>query len=197
MIIGLTGGIASGKSTVSRMLKNLGAVIIDADKIARQVVEPDQPAWNKIKERFGGGVFLENGELDRPALGSVIFNNAEARTDLNSIVHPEIRKRMEEEKQEALKKGVRWIVLDIPLLFESELEYMVEKILVVYVSEEIQKTRLVERDQIDDTLALQKMRSQIPIEQKKNKGHAFIDNSGTIEETEAQLLQILKQWSKE
>lgn len=197
MIIGLTGGIASGKSTVSRMLKNLGAVIIDADKIARQVVEPDQPAWNKIKERFGEGVFLENGELDRPALGSVIFNNAEARTDLNSIVHPEIRKRMEEEKQEALKKGVRWIVLDIPLLFESELEYMVEKILVVYVSEEIQKTRLVERDQIDDTLALQKMRSQIPIEQKKNKGHAFIDNSGTIEETEAQLLQILKQWSKE
>lgn len=197
MIIGLTGGIATGKSTVANMLKKYGACIIDADKIARQVVEPNQPAWHKIRKRFGEEVFLENGHLDRAALGAIIFADKEARKELNRIVHPEIRRIMEEQKEKAIKEGFEWIVLDIPLLFENKLEYMVEKILVVYVPEHIQKERLMARDKISAHQAEQKMMSQLSIEEKKNKGHAYIDNSGTMAETEAQVLKILKEWSKE
>jgi dephospho-CoA kinase len=197
MIIGLTGGIASGKSTVSRMLYDLGAEIIDADKVAREVVEPNQPTWAKIKERFGKDVFYEDGQLNRQKLGAIIFNDGQARLDLNAIIHPAIRQRMNEQKEEALKKGIELIVMDIPLLFESELEHMVQKVLVVYVPEAIQKMRLMHRDQIDEATALQKMKSQIPIEQKKEKGHAFIDNSGTHEETKNQLEQIIQRWRTE
>lgn len=197
MIIGLTGGIASGKSTVSRMLNDLGAEIIDADKVAREVVEPNQPTWANIKLRFGEDILYENGQLNRQKLGAIIFNDGQARTDLNAIIHPAIRKRMNEQKEKALKQGIELIVMDIPLLFESELEHMVEKVLVVYVPEAIQKTRLMHRDQIDEATALQKMKSQISIEKKKEKGHAFIDNSGTQEETKTQLERIIQQWRTE
>lgn len=197
MIIGLTGGIATGKSTVSKMLEQMGAVVIDADKIARQVVEPGQPAWFKIRVRFGEEVFHENGQLNRKALGAIVFQDEQARLDLNRIVHPEIRQVMESEKQAALQQEVEWIVLDIPLLFESKLEYMVDKILVVYIPESLQKQRLMLRDKITEEEAERKMNSQLSIERKKNMGHAYIDNSGSLEETRAQLLHILEKWSKE
>lgn len=197
MIIGLTGGIASGKSTVSRMLRDLGAEIIDADKVAREVVEPDQPTWVKIKERFGTDIFFEDGQLNRQKLGAIIFKDGQARADLNAIIHPAIRKRMNEQKEKALIQGIELIVMDIPLLFESELEHMVQKVLVVYVPETIQKTRLMLRDQINEDTALQKMKSQISIEQKKNLGHAYIDNSGSQEETKFQLERIIEQWRAE
>lgn len=197
MIIGLTGGIASGKSTVSGMLKGLGAVIIDADKIARQVVEPNQPTWHKIKQRFGEEIFHPNGQLDRKKLGAIIFKDGQARTDLNALIHPAIRESMKQQKEKAQRQGIELIVMDIPLLFESELEYMVEKILVVYVPEEIQKDRLMLRDQIDEKIALQKMSSQLSIEQKKAKGHAFIDNSGSLMKTKKQLEHIIRKWRTE
>lgn len=197
MIIGLTGGIASGKSTVSGMLQDLGAVIIDADKIAREVVEPNQPTWHKIKQRFGEDIFHQDGQLDRKKLGAIIFKDGQARTDLNAIIHPAIRERMRQQKEKAQREGIELIVMDIPLLFESELEYMVEKILVVYVPEEIQKDRLMLRDQIDEKLALQKMSSQLSIEHKKDKGHAFINNSGSLTETRNQLEHIIQKWRTE
>lgn len=197
MIIGLTGGIASGKSTVSRLLFDLGAVIIDADKIAREVVEPHQPTWFHIREEFGPSVFHDDGQLNRTKLGEIIFANGQARVRLNALIHPAIRARMAERRDQALADGVELIVLDIPLLFESELEHMVEKVLVVYVPVEIQKRRLMKRDQIDEEMADKKIGSQIPIELKKEKGHAFIDNSGSIEETKKQLEKILEQWRQE
>jgi dephospho-CoA kinase len=194
MIIGLTGGIASGKSTVSGMLQNLGAVIIDADKIAREVVKPHQPTWFEIRERFGEDIFYEDGQLNREKLGAIIFNDGQARTDLNSIIHPAIREKMLQQKEKALEQEIEIIVLDIPLLFESELEHMVEKVLVVYVPEEIQKNRLILRDQVSEEIALQKMSSQLSIEQKKDKGHAYIDNSGSLDETRKQLEQVIQKW---
>lgn len=195
MVIGLTGGIASGKSTVSRMLHGLGAVIIDADKVAREVVKPGEPAWEKIKERFGETVFHSNGELNRQALGAIVFNDDQARYELNAIIHPQIRRSMLAQKNEALANGHSLIVMDIPLLFESELEHMVEKVLVVYVPTHIQKERLMYRDKIEEDIALQKMRSQLCIEKKKHMGHAFIDNSGSLDETKKQLLKILNEWN--
>jgi dephospho-CoA kinase len=197
MIIGLTGGIATGKSTVSGMLASLGAVIIDADKIAREVVEPYQPTWYKLRDSFGEEIFEENGQLDRKKLGSIIFNNGHAREKLNQIMHPAIRSKMNQLKEEFITRGEELIVLDIPLLFESELEYMVEKVLVIYVPEEIQKARLISRDSIDAETALKKIKSQMPIEQKKEKGHAYVDNSGSYEATREQVEQIIQQWRME
>ncbi len=194
MVIGLTGGIASGKSTVSSMLSELGAVVIDADQIAREVVKPGEPTLEAIVDQFGIEVIQRNGHLDREKLGSMIFHDAQKRSALNGIIHPAIRERMTERKRQAQERDEDLIVLDIPLLFESELTYLVEKILVVYVPEDIQKQRLMQRDEIDEHTALAKMESQMSIEEKKDKGHAYIDNSGTREETKTQLLKILQTW---
>ncbi|WP_307390194.1 dephospho-CoA kinase [Bacillus horti] len=195
MVIGLTGGIATGKSTVSRVLIDLGALVIDADKIAREVVKPGSPALLEIKEEFGENILLENGELDRKALGHIVFQNQEARLKLNSIIHPAIRAEMTKQKEEALENGHSFIVMDIPLLFESKLEHMVEQILVVYIPQAVQLERLMQRDKIDKQEALNRINSQISIEEKKHRGHAYVNNSGTIQETAQQLELILKKWS--
>ena len=200
MIIGLTGGIASGKSTVAKMMADLGAKIIDADQVARQVVEPGEPTLHKIVDRFGEEILHADGTLDRKKLGNIVFRDQTARMDLNQIIHPAIRTQMKKQLDDALQSGEKCIVMDIPLLFESERskrEYPLDKILVVYVPEPIQIKRLMDRDGIDETLARQKINSQIPMEEKKDMGDAYIDNSGTLESTKKQLLSILKQWREE
>lgn len=194
MVIGLTGGIASGKSTVATMMAELGAVVIDADQIAREVVAPGQPTLKQIRETFGPKVILPNGELDRQKLGAIIFNDKESRMKLNQLIHPAIRKRMNELKNKALEEGESFIVMDIPLLFESNLEGTVDKILVVYVPLEIQMDRLIHRDQMAREEALARIQSQLSLEEKKEKGHAYLDNSGTVAETRKQLIHILKKW---
>jgi dephospho-CoA kinase len=197
VVIGLTGGISTGKSTVSSMLRELGAVIIDADRIAREVVEPGEQTLERIAERFGDDVINANGRLDREKMGEIVFGNVQARQDLNRIIHPAIRKRMLAKKEKALQAGVEWVVMDIPLLFESKLEHYVDKILVVYVPEHVQRERLMKRDGIDAVLAQQKMDSQMHIETKKDKGDAYIDNSGSLEETRHQLIHVLKKWKEQ
>mgnify|MGYP001197116081 FL=1 len=200
MIIGLTGGIASGKSTVSKMMADLGAKIIDADQVARQVVEPGEPTLHKIVDRFGEEILHADGTLDRKKLGNIVFRDQTARMDLNQIIHPAIRTQMKKQLDDALQSGEKCIVMDIPLLFESERskrEYPLDKILVIYVPEPIQIKRLMAREGIDETLASQKINSQIPMEEKKDMGDAYIDNSGTLESTKKQLLSILKQWREE
>lgn len=200
MIIGLTGGIASGKSTVAKMMADLGAKIIDADQVARQVVEPGEPTLHKIVDRFGEEILNADGSLDRKKLGNIVFRDQTARMDLNQIIHPAIRTQMKKQLDDALQSGEKCIVMDIPLLFESERskrEYPLDKILVIYVPEPIQIKRLMDRDGIDETLARQKINSQIPMEEKKDMGDAYIDNSGTLESTKKQLLSILKQWREE
>lgn len=197
MIIGLTGGIASGKSTVSGMLEDLGAVIIDADKIARQIVEPHQPVWRELRKLFGEDIFFADGTLNRKKLGAIIFTDEEKRQQLNQLMHPAIRAEMIQLRDEAEAEGRELIVLDIPLLFESQLEHMVEKILVVYVSEQVQRERLIARDKVDEGEAQRKMSSQMSIELKKDKGHAYINNEGSRAETKKQLVDIIHEWSRE
>jgi dephospho-CoA kinase len=197
MVIGLTGGIASGKSTVSNILRELGAFIIDADAIAREVVAPGSPVLQKIVERFGPKVIQADGTLYRQRLGEIIFSDAEARKDLNRIIHPAIRKEMMVRRDVAIVNGEDLIVLDIPLLFESELEYMIDKVLVVYVPYAIQLERLMQRDGIDEALAIKKISSQIPLEEKKELGNAYIDNSKSVEETRAQLTKLIVKWRQE
>jgi len=194
LVIGITGSIATGKSTVSKMIKELGYTVVDADIVARVVVEPGEEAYQKIVEHFGEEILLANGEIDRKKLGDLVFQNKEKRLLLNSIVHPAVRNKMNEEKELAFRRGEKVVFLDIPLLYESNLTYMVDKVLVVYVDQTTQLERLMNRNHLTKEEALARITSQLSIEQKRERADAVIDNRGTIEQTKTQLLSILKDW---
>lgn len=194
MFIGLTGGIASGKSTVSEMIKARGIPVIDADKIARDVVKRGSETLQQIVDYFGEDILNEDGSLARKKLGAIVFQDEEKRKKLNAIIHPAIRKQMLLERDQHVANGEKTIVFDIPLLYESNLFHLVDKVLLVYVDEETQLKRLIERDQAGEEDARRRIASQMPLAKKRERADAIIDNSGTIEETEAQLDDILKRW---
>ncbi|HSI66544.1 MAG TPA: dephospho-CoA kinase [Planococcus sp. (in: firmicutes)] len=195
MIIGLTGSIASGKSTVSNMLKEQGFPIVDADLVARKVVEPGSETLQKISTEFGSEIIQGDGSLNRQKMGEWIFNNPELRKKLNNIIHPAIRKEMLRERDELVQEGYETIIMDIPLLFESQLQHFVDKILVVSVSEENQLMRLMERNGLAESEARARIGSQLPMAVKVQGADAVIFNDGTIEETKQQLMEILSEWA--
>lgn len=194
LVIGLTGGIASGKSTVSNMLKELGITVIDADVEARLAVEKGQPAYHKIIAEFGQEVVADHGEIDRPKLGSIIFHQEDKRLILNQIVHPEVRNRMYSKMEAAKQNGEKVIVLDIPLLFESKLTFMVDKTLLVFADQETQLRRLMKRNNLTMEEAKARIDSQIPLSKKVALADAILENNGSIEATKHQLLNVLAQW---
>ncbi|HLO10948.1 MAG TPA: dephospho-CoA kinase [Pseudoneobacillus sp.] len=197
LIIGLTGGIASGKSTVSRMLVEMNIPVIDADIEARRVVEKGEKAYKKIIETFGLEIITETGEIDRVKLGSIVFHDENKRMELNAIVHPAVRERMNAEKEKKVLAGEPIIVLDIPLLFESNLSHMVEKTILVYVDNEIQLERLMSRNQLSLNEANARIKSQMPLKDKLQLADEVINNNGTIENTKIQLIEILNKWQVE
>lgn len=194
LIIGLTGGIASGKSTVSQMLEQRGFTIVDADLAARKVVEPGASAYKQVVTEFGEGIILNDGTLNREKLGTIVFNDEEKRKKLNAIVHPAVREKMKEWQEAAIQNGKKTIILDIPLLFESNLLHMVDKTIVVYVDEETQLQRLMERNSFREDEARTRIASQLPLRQKKEMADAVIDNNGTLSETERQVEDLVKKW---
>lgn len=194
-IIGLTGGIASGKSTVSSLLAQKGFTVVDADLAARKVVEPGEPAYLKIVETFGQDILNKEGTLDRAALGSIIFHNEERRKELNGIVHPAVRAEMLAEKEKAFENGKQTVVMDIPLLFESNLTWMVEKTVVVYVDRDTQLSRLMLRNGLTEEEAKARVNSQMSLDEKRNLADAVLDNRGTIDETGVQLDDLLVRWT--
>lgn len=191
MILGLTGGIATGKSTVTAMLRERGIPVIDADQIAREVVEPGKPAYEAIVRHFGRDILLENGQLDRKKLGEVVFSDEAERQKLNAIVHPEVRRVMRQEAEVAEENGAQIVFMDIPLLYESKLQYLVEKIVVVYAPSDMQLARMMERDELDEEQAKKRLRAQFPIDQKKLEADFLIDNSQSREETQRQVEELL------
>ncbi|MDQ0298597.1 dephospho-CoA kinase [Salibacterium salarium] len=195
MIIGLTGGIASGKSLVSTELEQYGYPVIDADQIAREVAEPGELAYEQIVEHFGNEILELDGSLNRKKLGTLIFSDSEKRQILNQIMHPAIRKRMLEKKAMFEKQGYDVIVFDLPLLIENNLQFMVDKVLLVYVNKEEQKRRLIHRDQAGGEDANQRIASQMSLDEKLDYADAIIDNNTTREHTITQLKDILKQWN--
>ncbi|MFH1983741.1 MAG: dephospho-CoA kinase [Pseudomonadota bacterium] len=187
-IVGLTGGIASGKSTVSAMLAELGAAVIDADRIAREVVRPGMPAYSRIVDHFGQAVLLPDGEIDRQALGDIVFYDAAQKEVLNAIVHPEVISAyaleiaaLEKDRPEAL------VVMDVPLLLESRMHEGLCEVIVVYVPESLQRKRLMARDGISAADADARIGSQMPIEEKKRCATIVIDNTGDLAETRRQV----------
>jgi dephospho-CoA kinase len=188
-VLGLTGGIGSGKSMVAQMFSQLGAVVIDADKLAREVVEPGQPALEEIAATFGPQVLLPDGRLDRPKLGDIIFADPAQRAKLDAITHPRIRARMEEEIK-ARRSGPGVLIVDIPLLYENDRGRSVERVIVVWVDPQTQLQRLRERDGLTADAARQRIAAQMPLEAKRARADHVIDNSGNRADTQAQVEAI-------
>lgn len=189
-IVGLTGGISSGKSTVSSYLKQLKIPVIDADEVARKVVEPNSQGAREIRKTFGSDVFEEDGSLNRQKLGSLIFSNAENRQKLDDLLQPLIKIMILDEIEEYRQKGENMIVLDLPLLFEKQYEELCEDIIVVYISKELQLERLMRRNQYTKQEALSRIDSQLSIEEKRKRATVLLDNQGTIQ----QLYHQVEQW---
>ncbi|MEC0177715.1 dephospho-CoA kinase [Paenibacillus favisporus] len=188
MNIGLTGGIATGKSTVSALLVSKGALLVDADVIAREVMLPGHPVLAAAVEHFGQAILLPDGTLDRRRLGDIVFHDPNERKALNDITHPAIRQEIREQMQTFEREHPdRLVVVDIPLLFESGLEAMFEQVLLVYAPFEVQVERLMERNRLTKDEAVARIRSQMDIEEKKKRADVVIDNSGQPSETERQV----------
>ncbi|MGM0916667.1 MAG: dephospho-CoA kinase [Bacillota bacterium] len=194
LVIGLTGGIASGKSTVSQMIKEQGIRVVDADVIAKEAVSKGTPALHHIVQTFGEGVLLPNGELNRQQLGAIIFSDEEKRKQLNAIVHPEVRKEMLRQRDEGINSQETFVVLDIPLLFESQLESLVDRIIVVYTTPELQLSRLMKRNDLSEEEALNRIHSQQSLEEKCKKADRVIENTQDLAFIRKQLQNILNEW---
>ena len=195
MIIGLTGSIASGKSTVAKMLEGYRLPIVDADLVARQVVEPGTETLMKIAQAFGEEVIKEDGTMDREKVGLIIFHDPAKRKILNDIIHPAIRVEMIRQRDEHLKQGAPHVVMDIPLLFESKLQHFVDKILVVSVKEDIQLERLMKRNHLSEEEARARIASQLPMSVKEQGAHAVIYNNSDEASAAQQLKVILEDWN--
>lgn len=188
MNIGLTGGIASGKSTVAELLARRGAIVIDADLLAREVVEPGAPALAEVARVFGASVLSEDGSLNRKQLGQLVFSDAGKRKILEDILHPPIRKLMRERMEEGRRLFPdKLVVVDVPLLYESHLEEEFEEVLVVYVDPAVQIERLMTRNGLTRQEAQLRLDAQIPIQWKREWADYVIDNGGQPEETVAQV----------
>lgn len=182
-LIGLTGGIATGKSTVARLLAERGAVVVDSDVLAREVVEPGSPALAEIVAEFGSGVVDAAGRLDRPALGRIVFADARRRRRLEEITHPRIRELTARRVAAAVAAGPPLVVVDVPLLFETGRQAMFEGVLLVDASEEVRLRRLVERDGLPLEEARRRIEAQWPMERKRALATWVIDNSGDLATT--------------
>ena len=196
-VVGLTGGMASGKSLVAGMLRSLGAVVVDADVIAREVVAPGSLVLQEIAASFGDGVIQVDGTLDRHALGERIFNDPAARARLNAITHPHIRRRMAEEVARArAARPDAMVVLDVPLLLDVTPPdaYDLDGVVVIAVDEATQEARLAARDGITIEAARRRLQAQRPLREKVALATWVIDNSGTPEATRRQVEELWHRW---
>ena len=184
VVAGLTGGIATGKSTVAAFFVSAGAELIDADRIAFDAVQKGTAAWQEIVEHFGQGVLLPDGQIDRTCLGNIIFHDHEQKAVLNGIVHPAVIRRMHQRIEELEQNQPDAVVIvDVPLLIETGIYRDIRDIILVYVPEKVQIERLMDRDGLSRKDALARVHSQMSIEEKKTYASIIIDNTGSIEKT--------------
>lgn len=198
-VLGLTGGIASGKSAVSQYFKEKNIPVIDADEIAKEVVKPRTPGLAKIVAHFGSSILTDERVLDRKKLGNIIFNDEDKRQQLNDIIHGEIEQRIDKLLNELKSSNHSLIVIDVPLLFEANYESKCDEIMTVFVSQPTQLKRLMLRDSLSEKDALTRVNSQMSIIDKALNSDVIIDNEGTIENTKLQVerwLEIFKATSK-
>jgi dephospho-CoA kinase len=183
-IIGLTGGIASGKSTVSRALQDLGAIVIDADEVAHTIIEPGKPAWEDIVEHFGSEVLNPDQTIDREKLGAIVFNDPERLQELNQITHPRVGEQFKQMiKNIKSQQADAVLFIEVPLLYETHMDRICDEVWVVWVDEETQIQRLMKRDGLSREDALKRIDAQMSLDEKARRADFVIDNRFSIEET--------------
>ncbi|KAG5514257.1 hypothetical protein RHGRI_035606 [Rhododendron griersonianum] len=195
-ILGLTGGIASGKSTVSNLFKLHGVPVVDADLVARDVLKKGTGGWKKVVAAFGEDILLDTGEVDRAKLGHIVFSDPDKRQLLNRLLAPYISSGIFWEMLKLWMKGYNIIVLDIPLLFEAKMDKWTKPIIVVWVDPETQLQRLMERDRTSVEEAKNRIQAQMPLDLKKTKADIVIDNTGSHEELNERFQRVLTHVSK-
>jgi len=188
-MIGLTGGIGSGKSTVGRFLRDLGATVVDADEAAHAVVEPGQPALAEIREAFGDDVLHADGALNRQALADHVFADPEARARLEAITHPRVREWMAAHVADAAERGAEVVFMDVPLLFETGMDQGMAETVVVWTPVEEQVRRAVARGMAEDDVRA-RVAAQVSLDEKRARATHVVDNSGTVEATREQVREL-------
>jgi dephospho-CoA kinase len=178
MLVGLTGGVATGKSTVARMFRQCGAVVIDADELAREVVQPGKPAWREIVRMFGKGILHPDRTIDRHALGAIVFHDKKNLRRLERIIHPRVAREQQRLTKQATTKDPKAVVIyDVPLLFEAGIDKRVDKVIVVTADQHAQLVRLRKRNGLSQSEALRRIRSQLPLAKKRRMANYIL--SGT------------------
>jgi dephospho-CoA kinase len=190
-LVGLTGGISSGKSTVAKILERLGAAIVNADVLSREVVEPGQDAWKDIVATFGPDVLQPDQTLDRQKLRNLIFNNPDARKQLEAIIHPRVRALAEQRIREHTAAGFAVVVYEVPLLFEGNIHEWLRPVILVGCDVDVQRRRLEQRDQLDSATAQKHIDAQMSLEDKRRLADYVIENNGTLADLERQVREVL------
>ena len=196
LIVGLTGGIVSGKSTVALMFKDLGAKIVDADKLGHSVILPHRPAWKKIVKIFGKDILQNDLIIDRKKLGKIVFANQSLLKKLNEITHPEIIKIIKKEIDSAKNKThsqQKILIIDAALIYEAKIDRLMDKVIVVYIDESEQIKRLIKRNNLSKDEVLQRIKSQMPMKEKIKMADYVIDNSNSLNTTRE---QVEKTWQE-
>ena len=191
-LVGLTGGIASGKSTVAKILQSLGAAIVNADDLAREVVEPGHEAWKEIVAAFGADILQSDQTLDRQKLRTLIFNQPEARKRLESIIHPRVRALAEERIRDYAAAGYPVAIYEVPLLFEGNLQEWLRPVILVACDLDTQRRRLESRDHLGAAQAQKHIDAQMSLEEKRRLADYVIENNGTLEDLERQVEAVLE-----
>ncbi|KAI4301380.1 hypothetical protein L6164_034665 [Bauhinia variegata] len=195
-LVGLTGGIASGKSTVSDLFRSQGIPIVDADVVARVALKKGTRGWKKVVAEFGDEIVLDNGEVNRPKLGQIVFSDPDKRQLLNRLLAPHISSGIFWEIVKLWLKGYKIIVLDVPLLFEAKMDKLTKPIVVVWVDPEIQIQRLMARDRTSKEDARNRINAQMPLDLKRSKADIVIDNTGSLDDLNLQFRKVLFEVSK-
>ena len=196
-VIGLTGGIASGKSTISNIFKEVGWPVIDADQTARQVVMPGSLGLAQIVSRFGSQVLQPDGPLDRAALGSMVFDDPQNLSDLDQIEHPLIMAAIDKQLAGFKKQGLPVVVLDVPLLFETGMDQECDLTVLAVVDRKTQLERLMKRDHCSKDAALKRINAQMPLEEKMRRADVTIDNNGSLAQTRLQVAKLVERVSQQ
>jgi dephospho-CoA kinase len=192
-LIGLTGGIASGKSTVAAILRRLGAAVINADELSREVVQPDGEGWRAIVDVFGAEVLQPDRAIDRQKLRKIIFNDPEARKKLEAIIHPRVRALAEERIRELGAAGYEIVVYEVPLLFEGNLHHWLRPVILVASDVATQKKRLQQRDHLAESEAAKHIAAQLSLEDKRRLADYVIENDGSLEDLELRVRALLEE----
>ena len=192
-IIGLTGGIASGKSTVTSLLRQYNLPVLDADAIAWELAQPDRPLWQAYANRYGEKVLLPNRQLNRQAVADIVFGRPEEKKWMDNMAHPIIKGEIQRQLAELEKTGEKWAVLDVPLLYEAGWDSMADQVWLVYVDRDVQLKRLMARNDYSYQEALRRIDVQMPLDEKKKLAQVIIDNNGTHQQLVDKVRELLKQ----